>query len=280
MVRIGKITGLIENITLSGKEMISSPVSPEFLRALTDNERGLRAEYLQKALLDRLTTRLVEISSDKGEGFVSINAKITVAAPAKRPLARLDISYIFDGDSLEIKTDAKISENPSFLPRFGYKFRTVSGFERISYFGYGPHESYEDKRRASRLSYFESTVSDNFEHYVRPQENGAHYGTRYAAVSSDHGASLFFAADSFSFSASHFDTKNLLNARHDFELVPEKETTVIIDYRQSGVGSASCGPALAEKYRLSEKSFSFSFKLKPAFAANHFGEIEYSKMIR
>jgi len=47
-----------------------------------------------------------------------------------------------------------------------------------------------------------------------------------------------------------------------------KETSVIIDYRNSAVGSNSCGPELAEELRISEKKFSFSFSIKPVFVSN------------
>ncbi len=261
-IKINSSTGLIESIKYKKEELLASPVKPTFIRALTDNERKLREEYLTKLSLHRLETRLVKISADERGGTVTVKAALKAAAPAKRPLAELDISYISDGHSLEIKTEARISEAAEFLPRFGFDFKLKEGFEDVSYFGYGPYESYEDKRRASRLSMFKTTVKDNFEHYIKPQENGAHFGTRLAELSSAKAAITFFGKD-FSFSASNISTEALLNTAHDFELVPEKETTVIIDYRQSGVGSASCGPTLLPKYRLSEKEFTFSFKLLP-----------------
>ena len=37
---------------------------------------------------------------------------------------------------------------------------------------------------------------------------------------------------------------------------------VRIDYKNSGVGSNSCGPALPEKYRLSEKTIEFGFSMR------------------
>ena len=50
------------------------------------------------------------------------------------------------------------------------KIRTMpEGAEQMRYFGYGPHESYADKRLASRLGLFSSTVKDNYQPYVRPQ---------------------------------------------------------------------------------------------------------------
>ena len=38
---------------------------------------------------------------------------------------------------------------------------------------------------------------------------------------------------------------------------------VCIDYRQSGIGSNSCGPELQRKYRLDEDCFMFSLLLRP-----------------
>ena len=59
--------------------------------------------------------------------------------------------------------------------------------------------------------------------------------------------------------------------------MPERETTVIIDYRNAGIGSASCGPMLSEKYSILEKEFEFSFFFKPSFSGNINPFSEYVK---
>ena len=64
-------------------------------------------------------------------------------------------------------------------------------------------------------------------------------------------------------SALHYSAEQLDAARNDRDLVPDRETYVYIDYKQSGIGSNSCGPALAEKYRFSEKEFSYKLKITP-----------------
>ena len=62
----------------------------------------------------------------------------------------------------------------------------------------------------------------------------------------------------------HFTAHDLTVARHDFELVPRKETVVNLDYRQNGIGSNSCGPVLPESLSFNEKAFTFEFRLLPA----------------
>jgi beta-galactosidase len=169
-------------------------------------------------------------------------------------------------------------ENLPPLPRFGFKFVLPEHFENVSYFGYGPYESYEDKKLASRLSLFKTTATDNFEPYIRPQENSAHYGCKWASVSATSGIGILFGADKFSFSVSHFDPHYLSVVNHDYELVPSKNTIAIIDYRNCGIGSNSCGPELMPEYRISESEFDFSFSFLPEFIGNIDPFSEYGKM--
>ena len=75
-------------------------------------------------------------------------------------------------------------------------------------------------------------------------------------------------SDKFSFSASHYSPEYLGSVAHNYELIPDKRTTVIIDYRNAGIGSNSCGPELDPKYRISEREFFFEFSFSPEFTGN------------
>ena len=50
----------------------------------------------------------------------------------------------------------------------------------------------------------------------------------------------------------------MTDKQHNFELEPCGSTVLCIDYKQSGVGSNSCGPELAEIYQLKEDHFQFN----------------------
>ena len=193
---------------------------------------------------------------------------------------RILAKYVFDGSHIRADLSVKVSDTvTSFLPRFGLRFSLPEQFEDYTYFGYGPYESYEDKRLASHLSVFRDNATDSFEHYVRPQENGSHYGCRWAVAHSPSGCSLMLGAQSFSLSVSHFEPHYLTGFAHDFELVPERHTTLIADYRNSGIGSGSCGPQLLEKYQLKEKEFNFSLAIKPTRISDEFAFAQYKELI-
>ena len=271
---IGKRTGLIESFVSNGKEMICAPITPTVWRAPTDNDRRIRINW-QQHHFNHAKSNLHSVSRIGGDGLVVIKAEVAVSAPAFTPIAVATLTYTFGmGEGVKIDCHARLGDGTPWndglppLPRFGFKFRMHEGAENVRYFGYGPMESYEDKHLAARISHFKTTATANFEHYVRPQENSSHYGCKWASVTSTAGYGLYFSGEKFSLSVSHYDPLYITGFEHDFELVPEKETTVIIDYRNAAIGSASCGPILSEEYSIIEKEFDFSFNFKPSFTGN------------
>ena len=176
------------------------------------------------------------------------------------------------GEGVKVDMDVHVAKENAFLPRFGVKFKMPADCEELAYFGRGPVESYIDKKHASRVGCYKTTVTEHFEHYVRPQENMAHIQTRWMQVSTAAGQGLLATntneTKDFSFNCSHFTARQLTATAHDYELKPLDETVVHIDYRHSGIGSNSCGPELDKKWRLDDREFRFSFRLLPVLTNN------------
>ena len=59
----------------------------------------------------------------------------------------------------------------------------------------------------------------------------------------------------FSFRASHYPQELLTSTAHNFELKKSDEVELCLDYKNSGIGSNSCGPVLADEYALKETEF-------------------------
>lgn len=90
-----------------------------------------------------------------------------------------------------------------------------------------------DRHRSQRYGRFTPTVDENFVPYIRPIENGAHYGSRYGAVESREYGMIFapVGKESFLFNASHYTPHMLESTAHNDELVPDKRTYVYLDYQ-------------------------------------------------
>jgi beta-galactosidase len=121
----------------------------------------------------------------------------------------------------------------------------------------------ELEHQASYMGVFTQHISDMHEDYIRPQENSSNYGCEYVNISSNDIRVRFLAATSFSFNASEYTQEELSTKRHHYELEKSGYTVVCVDYKQSGIGSASCGPFLLEQYQFNERTFDFEFWIKP-----------------
>ncbi len=273
-VSVSRLSGLIESIVSSGEEMLSAPVTPTVWRAPTDNDRKIKREWLP-AFYDKLKVecRLTDVTV--GASSVTIKSNLVMVTPEGNDIISLGTAYRISADGIKVSTRATVKEGLPPLPRFGFRFELPEKMENLRYFGYGPMEAYEDKRLAAKIDFYKTTVTENFVDYIKPQENGAHFGCRFADISTHHGNGLYFSAKSFSLSASHYPPEALTEAQHSYELKPSKETTLIIDYRNAGIGSASCGPTLPPEYTISEKEILFGFNIKPMYITNLIPSTEY-----
>ena len=123
---------------------------------------------------------------------------------------------------------------------------------------------------------FDTTVDALYEPYIKPQECGNHTQVRWATIHNKAGVGLIIKGDTdFNFSALHFTAEDLTTTPMKHELQRRKETILHIDYRQTGIGSNSCGPELAGEYAFSEKEINFNFSMKPIWLENIPAVVEY-----
>ena len=221
--------------------------------------------------MDRFRTRCVDCRLEKVEAEeIVIATEFTMAADSYRPLIRGTVRYAFApmaGVVMDYSVQVADLGNALMLPRLGVQFEMPEGAEKLSYFGCGPMETYEDKRQAGLVGVYRATVTEHFEHYVRPQENMAHVETHWLQVNTEagHGIRVTPAGDTetVSFNCCHFTPTQIAKTRHDYELVPKKETVINVDYRNSGIGSNSCGPVLSKPYRIEAGAHRFAFRILP-----------------
>jgi beta-galactosidase len=138
------------------------------------------------------------------------------------------------------------------LPRLGLRFFLPRDFDTLTYFGYGPYESYIDKHQASVKDVYASTVKAQHEPYLKPQDNGSHYDCNWMQLAGKN-ASLLAHGESFSFSVSPYTQEELTEKMHEFELKPCGDTVLCLDAQNAGCGSASCGPTLLPQYRVTDE---------------------------
>ncbi len=256
-----KLTGIWAAMEYRGKQLLERPMEYNIWRAPTDNDRNIRRRWYE-AGYDRARSRAYETVCDVEDGAAVIRTELSVSAVSIQRMIRVDARWTVrpDGRIDILLRGTRDTEFP-MLPRFGLRLFLPAEMRWVTYYGIGPAESYIDKRRAGRHSRFMAAVETMHEDYIRPQENGSHYDCDYVQTAGE-GVEMTFAGEkTFSFNASVYTQEELTAKAHNYELEPCGCTVLCVDYRQNGIGSNSCGPALLQQYRLDEAEMEFAVSM-------------------
>ncbi len=257
-----KATGLFDNMEVCGVKA-EAPMQVAIWRAPTDNDRNIRRSWQQMGY-DRTYTRGYTASASCAGNVVTIRSSMAVLADGVARLAKAECQWSIGPDgALTVDMQVEKETRLPALPRFGLIFTLPAALEQLTYLGYGPYESYVDKHQASWYGLFDITVTAAHEDYIRPQENGSHWHCRSVTLAGD-GKQVKVTATGapFSFNASHYTAAQLTAAAHNYQLAESGHTVLTVDYRQTGIGSNSCGPRLTGPAALTEEKFSWGFRIQ------------------
>ncbi|MFI3207170.1 MAG: glycoside hydrolase family 2 TIM barrel-domain containing protein, partial [Clostridia bacterium] len=256
-----KLTATFDSMAKDNVTITDVPMEYNVWRAPTDNDRVIKNEW-QKAGYDRAVTRVYDNTVTVNENSVVIESIASISAVVIQRFVNIKATYtIYNDGNVNIHLDVKKDPQFPFLPRFGIRMFVPEIFSQVEYLGYGPNESYMDKRRSSYFAKFQSEVSDLHEDYIKPQENGSHWGCKKVSLCNDFDYKITVSGDNFSFNASPYTQEELTTKKHNFELEPSGYTVLCIDSDISGIGSGSCGPQLAEKYQVNQNNITFDVDL-------------------
>ena len=263
---LSKFYGEITSIKKNGVEQLKDSVHLTVMRAPIDNEMFDKKDwycYENKSFLenraegyDRMWNKCYTCER-KGN---TITVTGSLCGVSRLPFLRYTVDYTFYGDgSVKVVLNGDIREDCKWLPRLGFEFKTLYENNEFRYFGRGEHENYCDMRQHAKIGFYESNADKEYFPYIKPQEHGNHIDTKILDIKNG----LKFRSDKgFEFNVSHYGAETLMRAGHIDELKKEDHTVVRIDYKNSGVGSNSCGPSLIEKYRLYANNVNFKFSIK------------------
>jgi len=253
--------GSFVSIKLNGVEKLGSPMFLSVLRAPTDNERKVKHHWIkqQDGISENMDYTFRKIYSTKIiDGTLVTEGSLSGISVMPYLHFTQKIKVDVNG-AVEFEVNAKVNERSFWLQRFGYEFELCDPDAAFRYFGFGPGETYVDLRNYAGFGLWESKASKEYVSYIVPQEHGNHYGVRHLAFENG----LTFAADTaFECNVSQYSTLELLRKKHAAELEKDGKTHVRVDYKDSGIGSGSCGPQLLDQYKLSEKDITFKFVMK------------------
>lgn len=269
----GRLCSYIYN----GKQLISKPLFPQFYRAMTENDYGVRKRnsnaiyYHSWKAFRNAETYMDLFLMQQEQNSVIVTAKYSYAELGMRVTMRYEI----DGEGNVSVCMSMLPGKPKFdikgMLRFGVDFAMPDNFNTIEFYGAGATESYADRKSGTPIGIYKQSVADQFcMTYSRPQESGAHCDLRYWTITDSTGTGLkVISSKTFSATAISYPMSQIDIHSHDYRKFPQLleadgNTYVNIDKVQSGIiCEDSWGAIPLEQYRIEYKHQNFVFHLIP-----------------
>lgn len=244
--------GNIDSIQIGGKELLLEALKPNLSRVITDND--IETGHFIPALTPFMPAVKWDKESDqlqlKEQKLVNTGEGLIIHTSWKHPLCReLSIDYsIYSGGEIEIKM--RIRSKSVTLVRLGMQMTLSYAFNKISWYGRGPHECYPDRKTSAVISRYTKAVKELEHQYMRPQENGTRCDVRELELVDDRKIKIRvkdLSGKGILFSAWNYTKDSLRRATHSHKLKYEKLTTLNMDGVMRGVGGDLPGVASLHK---------------------------------
>jgi beta-galactosidase len=256
----------LDTYAYQGRDVLSGVSKPNFWRAPIDNDFGAG---LQRSLnvwrtADSRMLKSLEVKEADGSATVAcvyqlnnigstMNVDYTMYADGS-----LHVAVAFNGENTQLPE----------MPRFGLLFSLPEQYANLNWYGRGPHENYLDRKDASLIGTYQSTVAEQFHPYLRPQETGNKTDVRWLSLTNKDGFGLKVSGDQpLGFSALNYLSEDLdpgftKKQQHPVDLQPHHETYLSVDLFQRGVGGLnSWGAHPVSEFRYRVKPYSYGFTL-------------------
>lgn len=275
--------GTMESFIYKGKSMLNKGPEPDFWRPPTDNDYGYDMDKKLggwKKAGEKAIVKKANISQPE-MGKAVITFEYDIPGDNGEKIAGYVTTYtVFSSADVVIKNQfSKVSDNVPEIPRMGMQMQLPEEYMNLKWFGRGPHENYIDRKTSADVGLYESTVDDQYVPYIRPQENGYKTDTRWLTLTDENGTGLLVSGNPLICFAAlknihdDFESPGKLSQyrkdaksanTHTIDIKPRELVNLNVDLGQMGVGGDdSWGAMIHPEYRLLEKKYEYSFRLRP-----------------
>ena len=263
-LRINRSTGLLESIELDGIDLLKSPLEFHFWRPPNDNDLGYQfyeiyADFEEAGRDGKLES--INCSKHIVEAHFLFE-KISCSAT---------IQYEANGDGVAISMQIQnTKETEMTFPRIGFLCSLFTDMSKLTYFGRGPHENYQDRKISTFYGVYEGSPETFFEPYISPQENGYRCENELIEIADGLRSSIEITSSRpFGFSYLPFSpsqlTQKIQGSKHTYDLDRDGDNYLCLDSFQMGIGGTDSWlnePLLKYRKPIRTHVFDLVIKLK------------------
>lgn len=266
--RVNLETGLMESYYYQDSLLMKQGPAPNIARAKLDNDT---MNYVD--ILSYLTLVSEPEVSQNSDGCYMIttkwNSSYKLDSKTNIP-GTIVMKYLIEDDgavTINMEQDFTATKGKKFA-KVGTTLSIAKGNEKVTWYGNGDGESYNDRQSYTKVGQYSSTVNDMYYPFAMPQDCGNLTGVKWMSITSEETGNgmLICGNEDVNASALHFTAGQLDKANHVHELTPCSKTFVTVDTAVSGTGNNSCGFETLEQYQVSNQVYHYSYTLLPIAA--------------
>ncbi|GAA1641488.1 glycoside hydrolase family 2 TIM barrel-domain containing protein [Actinoplanes couchii] len=269
--------GSLTSLAADGRELLKAGPELDVHRPPTSNETygwgTADRNVWHEVGLDRLKTTVESVAGSTEDGQAVITVRSTAAAPGLNSLFAIGqtLRYRIDARGTltldhQVRPSGTRAGDLPYLPRVGVSVRVPDSLDEFTWYGTGPHETYNDRRSGSTVGVWSSDADDQYVAYARPQANGNHTGTRWAALTDGDRTGLLVGAPtgaSLDVSISRHDDLDRAEYAHQLPFA-RNDGWLTLHAATGETGMGETPNSVLAPYRLSPtRTYDYSLVLRP-----------------
>ena len=267
--KFSTVFGKLISFGKDGKEYLTEGPRMNVYRATIDNDMYKKEDWMNKYFIQKPVEETEYVSCLKEDDKVIVRIGTFFSCYNQSWGFECDYTYtVYSCGQMKVEIQGKAVQRgklePAFLPRIGVIMKGNKNFQKTMWYGMGPGESYVDSKAASIMGIYENTVDGMMTDYVFPQENGHHEQVKWFRIGDGKDGLLCKMEEKLGLNLAIYTDESLEKAQHPFEIEKADDVIIHLDYRQSGLGSNSCGEEQLEENKVKLQDFAMAFTVQAA----------------
>lgn len=236
LIEFDKHFGALKKYVFNDVELINSLIIPEFWNPLNDNERLYKIYskicFWKDVFINNVNSTYEYFRDEDKNIIIKFNKVIHSLDNSV-----LSTTYIIS-DSGEVKVNLHMDVLKEGIPNarsVGFKIFIPNCFDKISFYGRGPVENYNDRNNGSFVGVYNTDIYKQFTDYMTPQRTGNLTDVRWAFFHNNGtGLLLKQCDDLLQINAGEYNDREF-EKKHSYQMV--KYSSIIVNIRSKDYGS-------------------------------------------
>ena len=195
------------------------------------------------------------------------NSAVTITENASGSRCNYKFVYTVNRDGT-VDLDAQYTVTGSNLRRIGMLMQFNPELSMTRYYARGPLDNTIDRKQGSDLGIYDLPVSDFHVDYVRPQTSGDRQDLRWISFLNEEGKGIRVETEGqVNLTVDNYTDEYKHQYLHQWNMQASDNVYANFDYAQLGIGNASCGAGVLDKYKL-PASGTYGYKLRFSYTDN------------